>query len=364
MRDPPASALTARATSCRIRPDARPQWRDVQLELSARQHTEAKARIEHLWSTDAQYHLATLRRHRTAAGAHAYFTLHVEHTDELLMRADVDVRRQCFVIRCPLKAPSRGGGVACLDRVVHAQQPMQHVGTLVGRPTYTDVLLSRWTLYDHGRPPTGARARTEHASEEAASSVLERSELAYVSITHSMWAARCISVALPAPICVSEAEAETIVVVDNSTHLDAPGAPAFVRAAQSLPPTPPRPPVRQRSLATRARLQQWWGGGGESSIAVLHNAPPAWSTELRAFTLPFFGRVHLASKKNFQMIDRKRPDVVVMIFGKSQKDTYALDWCRPLSCLQALGIALSSFDSCLAVSATNRSGRLRARSNN
>ncbi|KAJ1626183.1 hypothetical protein T492DRAFT_1034637 [Pavlovales sp. CCMP2436] len=51
---------------------------------------------------------------------------------------------------------------------------------------------------------------------------------------------------------------------------------------------------------------------------------------------------------DFILLDRRRPDVLCMLFGKSRRDLYSLDWCAPLSCLQALGIALSSFDTCLS----------------
>lgn len=323
----------------------------MRLDLLARQHRQAAAQIERFWSTDSRYHLATLRRHRPLNRAFPFFTLHVEHTGELLLRADRDRHGRGFVISCPV-----GGPAGKLD-----ETPMQFVAHLCADASFTV-----FNLFDHGLPaPCPVPPRCEAGCDGGLApfgNELERRELAHITLRHSMWAARNIAVALPAHTPTDEMELH--VVSEGSAAAEAGRAhtgklPANADEARSsslerLPapaplPAPPHPAVPRRSLASRARRQQWsLGTSQDSSLCMLHNAVPAWNSELRAFTLPFFGRVHLASKKNFQLIDRRRPDVVVMIFGKSKRDMYALDWCAPLSCVQALGIALSSFDSCLS----------------
>ena len=41
--------------------------------------------------------------------------------------------------------------------------------------------------------------------------------------------------------------------------------------------------------------------------------------------------------------DPTQPGRCLMIFGRVAKDTFALDYCAPLSAMQAFGIALTAF---------------------
>ena len=70
---------------------------------------------------------------------------------------------------------------------------------------------------------------------------------------------------------------------------------------------------------------------------------PIWSDEVDAWTMDFHGRVKLASKKNFQLIDVNKPDETLMLFGKVTKNHFSLDYKMPLTVVQALAVALSSF---------------------
>lgn len=369
LRPPDPPSPTRACPLARLRGAA--QWRDLRVSLLRRQHQRAASQIEHLWRTDERYHLATLRRHRPrdrSAGASPFFTLHVEHTDELILRADRDLLGRGFVISCPRpRAPGEAGGAereggrhgkplgpllnATRASVLDDASRMQYVGHLIGTASF-----ATFTMYDHGlpppMPPSGMRSAPQRYSPEAAgpppcsTADMARRELAHITLRHSLWAARCISVAIPAePGAADDAEGagrERADSADTSELVFAPVSPA-------TPPSTPGAPASPRgsTLAQRARRKEW-RLDADAGVQLLHNAVPSWNSDLSAFTLPFYGRVHLASKKNFQLIDRRRPDVVVMIFGKSRRDVYSLDWCHPLSCLQAIGIALSSFDSCLA----------------
>ena len=56
-----------------------------------------------------------------------------------------------------------------------------------------------------------------------------------------------------------------------------------------------------------------------------------------------------ASKKNFQLVDSEDPAQVLMLFGKVTKNRFSLDYCAPLTLVQALCIALSAFAEKLVV---------------
>ena len=70
---------------------------------------------------------------------------------------------------------------------------------------------------------------------------------------------------------------------------------------------------------------------------------------LEAYTLPFYQRVSLPSKKNVHIVAAHAPDDIVILFGKRAKSydatvtTFSLDFCRPASCVVAFGVALTSF---------------------
>ena len=97
------------------------------------------------------------------------------------------------------------------------------------------------------------------------------------------------------------------------------------------------------SLAERAK------SGRTDGLHLLQNIMPDWDESLEAFTLPFYQRVVLPSKKNVHIVDPQHPDDIVLLFGKRAKTAdgqttiFSLDFCRPISCLAAMGIALTSF---------------------
>ena len=76
---------------------------------------------------------------------------------------------------------------------------------------------------------------------------------------------------------------------------------------------------------------------------------PDWDPKLEAYTLPFYQRVSLPSKKNVHIVRPEAPDDIVLLFGKRQKSedgtvtTFSLDFCRPMSTLTAFATALTSF---------------------
>ena len=89
--------------------------------------------------------------------------------------------------------------------------------------------------------------------------------------------------------------------------------------------------------------------GKMEGLHVLHNQMPDWDPQLEAFTLPFYQRVSLPSKKNVHIVRPEAPDDIVLLFGKRAKDedglitTFSLDFCRPISCIAAFSTALTSF---------------------
>jgi len=79
-------------------------------------------------------------------------------------------------------------------------------------------------------------------------------------------------------------------------------------------------------------------------ITVHHNRQPNWNEKTQSYVLNFNGRVTQASVKNFQITESDNPQSTIMQFGRIRNDNFTMDYCYPLSAVQAFGIALSSFD--------------------
>jgi len=86
----------------------------------------------------------------------------------------------------------------------------------------------------------------------------------------------------------------------------------------------------------------------DSTFIKLMNKTPRWNESLGAFCLNFQGRVTVASVKNFQLVDERDQDRIVLQFGKCDDDTFTMDYSYPLCALQAFAICLTSFDHKLA----------------
>ena len=104
---------------------------------------------------------------------------------------------------------------------------------------------------------------------------------------------------------------------------------------------------RYRQIAAGLSARGETGAGGMEGVAVLRNSLPVWNDTIGAFTLPFYSRAELPSKKNFHIVRPEAPDDILLLFGKQSKagnlTSFSLDFCRPLSALAAFGIALTAF---------------------
>ena len=90
----------------------------------------------------------------------------------------------------------------------------------------------------------------------------------------------------------------------------------------------------------------------QAQLLILETKKPEWSEKLNAWTLNFAGRVKEPSKRNFMLVIQQDDAALVsefgqktplLRFGKISKDRYALDFSYPLSPVQAMGIALTTF---------------------
>ena len=90
----------------------------------------------------------------------------------------------------------------------------------------------------------------------------------------------------------------------------------------------------------------------QAQLLILDTKQPEWSAKLNAWTLNFSGRVKQPSKRNFMLVIQQDDQALVnefgqkkplLRFGKISKDRYALDFSYPLSPVQAMGIALTTF---------------------
>lgn len=81
-------------------------------------------------------------------------------------------------------------------------------------------------------------------------------------------------------------------------------------------------------------------------LLALQNRPPWWNVELGSFVLNFGGRVSVASVKNFQLVDRRNQDDIMLQFGRIQgRHAFTMDYQYPLTTIQAFAIAISSLQS-------------------
>jgi hypothetical protein len=83
----------------------------------------------------------------------------------------------------------------------------------------------------------------------------------------------------------------------------------------------------------------------QNGFMTLINKPPTWNESVGAHTLDFRGRVTQSSVKNFQLVDERNQEEILMQFGRVDKDVFTLDFQHPFSAYQAFAVALSSFDS-------------------
>jgi len=82
-------------------------------------------------------------------------------------------------------------------------------------------------------------------------------------------------------------------------------------------------------------------------MLVLKNKAPSWNNEIRGYVLDFYGRVTMKSSKNFQLIESDAPansDNVLLLFGRTGKNEFTLDFQYPIAPVQAFAIALTAFD--------------------
>ncbi|KAJ2837963.1 Tubby- protein 2 [Coemansia sp. 'formosensis'] len=100
------------------------------------------------------------------------------------------------------------------------------------------------------------------------------------------------------------------------------------------------PLLDSRSLIDRYRR----GADTDPGIIPLINKPPIFISETASYALDFGPRVTMRSVKNFQLIHPHDKDYIVMQFGKSAPNSFALDIRFPMSPIMALGIAITSLD--------------------
>uniref|UniRef100_F7DDG1 Tubby-like protein n=1 Tax=Ornithorhynchus anatinus TaxID=9258 RepID=F7DDG1_ORNAN len=178
-------------------------------------------------------------------------------------------------------------------------------GSYVGK-LRSNLMGTRFTVYDHGVSPAKAQGLVEKAHI--------RQELA--------------------AICY-----ETNVLGFKGPRKMAVIAPGMNLSHERIPF---RPRHEHESLLSK------WQTRNVENLIELHNKAPVWNDDTQSYVLNFHGRVTQASVKNFQIVHENDPDYIVMQFGRVAKDVFTLDYNYPMCALQAFAIGLSSFDSKLA----------------
>eukprot|EP00916_Digyalum_oweni_P006207 GHVL01010718.1.p1 GENE.GHVL01010718.1~~GHVL01010718.1.p1 ORF type:complete len:278 (-),score=26.69 GHVL01010718.1:287-1120(-) len=75
----------------------------------------------------------------------------------------------------------------------------------------------------------------------------------------------------------------------------------------------------------------------------LKTKEPRWNSDVECLVLEFKGRTIQPSAKNFQLSLAKKPEYIIMQFGKVTSNVFILDFRYPLSIIQAFSLALSTY---------------------
>ena len=77
----------------------------------------------------------------------------------------------------------------------------------------------------------------------------------------------------------------------------------------------------------------------------LENKPPRYNESTKTYILDFGGRVTMASVKNFQLVEKSNSEEdIILQFGRCGENHFTMDFCHPMSPMQAFGIVLSCFE--------------------
>ncbi len=84
------------------------------------------------------------------------------------------------------------------------------------------------------------------------------------------------------------------------------------------------------------------------NIKVYQSKTPKWMPELNAYVLNLRGTASHSSIKNCIIVDSENENKEHLIFGKKSKDIFNLEIKNPLTVLQGVAFAVSSFERKLA----------------
>ena len=108
-------------------------------------------------------------------------------------------------------------------------------------------------------------------------------------------------------------------------------------------------PEEGQSFTPRKKLNEIYGKNPKG-IEKFRNKCPKWCDDIEAYVLNFHGRATISSVKNFIMIRENEDEESYprVLFGKFGKELFNLDVRHPFSLVQAVALAISSFDRKLA----------------
>ncbi|XP_077025810.1 tubby-related protein 3 isoform X2 [Tamandua tetradactyla] len=218
------------------------------------------------------------------------------------MHLEKDENRKIFLLAGRKRKKSKTSNyLISIDPTDLSREGESYIGKL-----RSNLMGTKFTVYDHGVSPTKAQGLVEkaHTRQELAAVCYETNVLGFKG-------PRKMSVIIPGM---------------NMNH--------------------ERIPFRPRN--DHESLISKWQNKIMENLIELHNKAPVWNDDTQSYVLNFHGRVTQASVKNFQIVHENDPDYIVMQFGRVADDVFTLDYNYPLCALQAFAIGLSSFDSKLA----------------
>ncbi|KAK1340812.1 hypothetical protein QTO34_017206, partial [Cnephaeus nilssonii] len=215
------------------------------------------------------------------------------------MHLEKDENRKIFLLAGRKRKKSKTSNyLISTDPTDLSREGESYVGKL-----RSNLMGTKFTVYDHGVSPAKAREKAHSRQELAA--------ICYETNVFGFKGPRKMSVIIPGM---------------NMNHERIPF----------------RPQNDHESLLSK------WQNKTMENLIELHNKAPVWNDDTQSYVLNFHGRVTQASVKNFQIVHENDPDYIVMQFGRVADDVFTLDYNYPLCALQAFAIGLSSFDSKLA----------------
>jgi len=269
-----------------------------------------RKRVERYYHPLPAYKMCVIRRTKSPEKSWAVYKLYEEHTMEFQLSAARDLKTGDIVV-------TTDENLSQTPRGIHSD----HVVAVLHSNTFE----THFTLFDNGINNSRLLLNLPGCQRRELGSIQYDSSLLH----HGPRSILCVFAEFPC----SQSAADDFVGEEEGES-----------AGDDSPPPPSHHDKTRWGRPEGFLQKQLHATTVNEGVVKLHNLAPKWNEKTGAYSLDFYKRVRLPSKKNFILVPCDNEEDVVCIFGKVRKDTYALDFKPPLSMLQAFLAALSSFE--------------------